>query len=52
MELVKHYFDDNTIVGEMIDDCVEEYRKRRRAIPPSEFKEILHKIANSVIQYH
>lgn len=41
-----------TIVEEEIERIVEEYRKRRRAIPPKEMREILKDFADTVLQYH
>lgn len=52
MEYVEHYFEDCTWVGQTIEQYVQEYRKRRRAIPPNEFREILHKVANCAIRNH
>jgi hypothetical protein len=52
MESLEHYFEDGTIVGQAIEKYVAQYRKRRRGIPPDEFKEILHQVANYAIQYH
>lgn len=40
-----------TIVEEEIERIVEDYRKRRRAIPPTEMREILKDFAETVIQY-
>lgn len=41
-----------TIVEEEIERIVEEYRKRRRAIPPKEMRKILKDFADTVLQYH
>ena len=41
-----------TIVEDEIESIVEQYRKRRRAIPPKEMREILKDFANTVLQYN
>lgn len=41
-----------SIVEEYIEELVEKYRKRRRAIPPSEFREMLKNLVETVYKYH
>lgn len=41
-----------TIIEEEIEDIVEEYRKRRRGIPPNEMRMILQDFAETVLRYH
>lgn len=41
-----------TIVEKAVEELVTQYRKRRRAIPPSEFREMLKDLVETVYQYH
>ena len=52
MEPVRHYLESCSFVGQEIEEFVRQYRKRRRAIPPDEFREMLYKIADCAMQYH